>query len=57
MGEVEFRFREMHKASEIFLSGIPMQMNEDRTKHLQSMCMVELRVFKGGQELALKEGK
>ena len=57
MGEVEFRFREMHKASEIFLSGIPMQMNEDRTKHLQSMGMVELRVFKGGQELALKEGK
>ena len=57
MGEVEFRFREMHKASEIFLSGIPMQMNEDRTKHLQSMGMVELRVFKGGEELALKEGK
>ena len=57
MGEVEFRFREMHKASEIFLSGIPMQMNEDRTKHLQSMGMVELRVFKGGEELALKEGE
>ncbi len=56
-GEVEFRFREMHKASEIFLSGIPMQMNEDRTKHLQSMGMVELRVFKAGEELALKEGK
>ncbi|MDA9161919.1 hypothetical protein N9O13_05980 [Crocinitomicaceae bacterium] len=56
-GPVEFRFREMHKASDIFLSGIPMQMNEDRTKHLQSMGMVELRVFKGSEELALKEGK
>lgn len=57
MGEVEFRFREMHSAQDIFLSGIPMQMNDNRDKHLQSMGMVELRVFKGSEELLLKEGK
>ena len=44
-GEVEFRFREMQSAKEIFLSGIPMQMKSDRTTHLQSMGMVEMRVF------------
>lgn len=57
IGEVEFRFREMHTAQEIFLSGIPMQMNDDRNQHLQSMGMVELRVFKGSKELLLKEGE
>ena len=55
-GKVEFRFREMHKAREIFLSGIPMQMNNNRDKHLQSMGMVEMRVFDGDEELMLKEG-
>lgn len=55
-GEVEFRFREMQNAKEIFLSGIPMQMKSDRTSHLQSMGMVELRVFKENQELKLKSG-
>ena len=56
-GEVAFKFREMHSAQEIFLSGIPMQMNDNREKHLQSMGMVELRVFKGSEELQLKKGK
>ena len=56
-GAVEFRFREMHKAQEIFLSGIPMQMSDDRSKHLQSMGMVEMRVFEGNNELMLKKGK
>ena len=56
LGPVEFRFREMHKAREIFLSGIPMQMNHNREKHLQSMGMVEMRVFDGDEELMLKAG-
>ncbi len=56
-GEVTFKFREMHTAQDIFLSGIPMQMNDNREKHLQSMGMVELRVFKGSEELQLKKGK
>jgi hypothetical protein len=55
-GEVEFRFREMHEAKEIFLSGIPMQMSEDRSKYLESMGMVEMRVFNGDEEMGLKEG-
>lgn len=55
-GEVEFRFREMQNAKEIFLSGIPMQMNSDRTTHLQSLGMVEMRVFQDDQELQLKKG-
>ena len=32
-GEVTFKFREMHTAQEIFMSGIPMQMNDNREKH------------------------
>ena len=56
LGPVEFRFREMHKAREIFLSGIPMQMNKNRDKHLQSMGMVEMRVYDGDEELILKAG-
>ena len=56
LGKVEFRFREMHKAREIFLSGIPMQMNNNRDKYLQSMGMVEMRVFDGEEELMLKAG-
>ena len=55
-GEVEFRFREMQSAKEIFLSGIPMQMKSDRTTHLQSMGMVEMRVFQENEELELKKG-
>jgi hypothetical protein len=55
-GEVEFRFREMQNAKDIFLSGIPMQMQTDRSTHLQSMGMAELRVFKDNVELYLKEG-
>ena len=56
LGPVEFRFREMHKAREIFLSGIPMQMSNNREKYLQSMGMVEMRVFNGDKELMLKAG-
>lgn len=56
VGQVEFRFREMHAAREIFLSGIPMQMNGARNKHLESMGMVEMRVFDGAEELKLKTG-
>ncbi len=56
-GQVQFKFREMHNAQEIFLSGIPMQMNEQRNKYLQSMGMMEARVFKGSEELYLAPGK
>ena len=55
-GKVRAKFREMHNAKDIFLSGIPMQTDENRSLFLESNGMMELRVFQGDQELKLKEG-
>jgi hypothetical protein len=55
-GKVRAKFREMHNAKDIFLSGIPMQTDENKSLFLESNGMMELRVFQGDQELKLKEG-
>jgi hypothetical protein len=55
-GKVRAKFREMHNSKDIFLSGIPMQTNENRNLFLESNGMMELRVFQGDEELKLLEG-
>lgn len=55
-GKVRAKFREMHNAKDIFLSGIPMQTDENKSLFLESNGMMELRVFQGDQELKLNEG-
>ena len=56
-GNIELKFREFHTAESILMSGIPMQMLEDRNKYMESLGMMELRAFKNGKELSLKKGK
>jgi hypothetical protein len=55
-GKVRAKFREMHNAKDIFLSGIPMQTDANRDLFLESNGMMELRVYQGEQELKLEEG-
>ena len=56
-GKAEFKFREFHTADAILLSGIPMQMSDDRNQYMQSSGMIELRAFQNGSELNLAKGK
>ncbi len=56
-GKAEFKFREFHTADAILLSGIPMQMKNDRNQFMQSSGMVELRAYQNGEELILAKGK
>jgi hypothetical protein len=56
-GNVELKFREFHTAESILMSGIPMQMLNDRNQYMESLGMMELRAFKDGKELSLKSGK
>ena len=56
-GKVKVKFREIHDAKSIFLSGIPMQTEANRGLFLESNGMVEIRVFQGETELSLQEGK
>jgi hypothetical protein len=56
-GNVALQFREFHTAEAIFLSGIPMQLSNDRDQFMQSLGMVELRAFQDGKELELRPGK
>jgi hypothetical protein len=55
-GKVRAKFREMHDAKDIFLSGIPMQTDENRGLFLESNGMMELRVLQGDEEVKLQEG-
>lgn len=55
-GKVRAKFREIHNAKDIFLSGIPMQTYENRGLFLESNGMMELRVLQGEKELRLQEG-
>ena len=57
IGEAQFKFREFHDANAIMLSGIPMQMKNNRSQFMQSSGMIELRAFQNGRELSLAEGK
>ena len=56
-GKVKLKFREIHDAKSIFLSGIPMQTDANQGLFLESNGMVEIRVFQGETELSLREGK
>ena len=56
-GNIELKFREFHTAESILMSGIPMQMLDERNKYMESLGMMELRAFKNGKELSLKNGK
>jgi len=56
-GKAEFKFREFHTADAILMSGIPMQMSDDRNQFMQSSGMIELRAFQNGSELSLAKGK
>lgn len=56
-GKLNFKVREYHTAKSILLSGIPMQILNDRNQFMQSSGMIELRVEKNGEELDLNEGK
>jgi len=56
-GKVKLKFREMHTANDIFLSGILMQTDENHNLFLESKGMMEMRVFKDQEELKLAEGK
>jgi hypothetical protein len=51
------KFREIHDAKAIFLSGIPMQTEANRGLFLESNGMVEIRVFQGETEMSLQAGK
>ena len=54
---VVVKFREFHDAKSILLSGIPMQMNDQRNNYMQSAGMMEIRAFNGNKELQLGKGK
>lgn len=54
-GEVELNFREFQNAREIFQSGIPMQIGDEREKYFTSAGMMELTVKQNGEELKLKK--
>lgn len=56
-GNIELKFREFHTAESILMSGIPMQMLDERNEYMESLGMMELRAFKNGKELSLKKGK
>jgi hypothetical protein len=56
-GKVEIKFREFHTAESILFSGIPMQMIDNRDSYMESLGMMELRVFQNGNELSLNKGK
>ena len=55
--KVVVKFREFHDAKSILLSGIPMQMNDQRNNYMQSAGMMEIRAFNGDRELKLSSGK
>jgi len=56
-GKVKLKLREMHDSKDIFLSGIPMQTDENQNLFLESKGMMEMRVFKNQEELNLAEGE
>ena len=49
-GKVKVKFREIHDAKSIFLSGIPMETDANKGLFLESNGMVEIRVFQGENE-------
>lgn len=58
-GAVELKFTEMHKASEIITSGIPMKYIDDKgeLQWMQSAGMFEIQGLQNGQPVKIAEGK
>ena len=56
-GDITIKYREFHKAIDIFKSGIPMNVTPDRNAFLQSGGMIEVKAFAQNKELKLKQGK
>ena len=56
-GKVTMKFREYQNAREIFLSGIPMQLGEDRSDYFSSAGMMEIRVSQKNKPLKLAGDK
>lgn len=55
-GKINIKFREFHDASSIFLTGIPMSTDSNRSSFLQSAGMFELRAYTNGEELDFSKG-
>jgi hypothetical protein len=55
--QIVIKFREMHTASDIFKSGIPMSIDSSRDAFLQSGGMFEIRAFDSNEELSIANGK
>ena len=55
--QIQIKVREMHTASDIFKSGIPMSVDGARNDFLQSGGMIEIRVFDNNEELKIADGK
>jgi hypothetical protein len=56
-GIINMKIREFHDPTSLFLAGIPMSTDANRTSFLQSGGMFELRAFSNGQELNLQKGE
>ena len=55
--QIIIKVREMHKANDIFKSGIPMSVDAARKDFLQSGGMLEIRAFDNNEELVIANGK
>ena len=57
-GEVTLKYREMHSAAEVFLSGIPMGYDSAGNSHqFGTDGMFEVYAFEGDKPLRIREGK
>lgn len=56
-GIINMKIREFHDPTSLFLAGIPMSTDVNRSSFLQSGGMLEIRAFSGGEELNLKKGQ
>jgi len=58
-GEIELLYREFHDATDVLLSGIPMQFQDStgNDKIFQTAGMLELRAKQNGKDIFLQENK
>jgi hypothetical protein len=57
-GQIELKYREFHRAEDIFLAGIPMLYDSANTKQiLTTSGMYEIRAFQNGKSLNINKGK
>ena len=56
-GNIEFRVREFHNATDLLRAGIPLNTSANGSEQLQSAGMMEMRAFADKQELRVAPGK